>query len=36
MEAKNIKTGEFAPLKTLSGVEALLTIRKLKEVLKID
>jgi Tfp pilus assembly protein PilF len=36
MEAKNIKTGEFAPLKTLSGVEALLTIRKLKEVLNID
>ncbi len=31
MEAKNIKTGEFAPLKPLSGVEALLTIRKLKE-----
>ena len=36
MEAKNIKTGEFAPLKPLSGVESLLTIRKLREVLKID
>ena len=36
MEAKNIKTGEFAPLKPLSGVEALLTIRKLKEKLKIN
>jgi hypothetical protein len=31
MEAKNVKTGEFAPLKPLSGVEALLIIRKLKE-----
>lgn len=30
MEAKNVKTGEFAPLKPLSGVEALLIIRKLK------
>jgi len=36
MEAKNIKTGEFAPLKPLSGVEALLAIHKLKEVLKIN
>lgn len=36
MEAKNIKTGEFAPLKPVSGVEALLAIRKLKEVLKIN
>ncbi|MCX5848895.1 MAG: S-layer homology domain-containing protein [Deltaproteobacteria bacterium] len=36
MEAKNIKTGEFAPLKPLSGVEALLIFRKLKEVLKIN
>jgi hypothetical protein len=36
MEAKNIKTGEFAPLKPLSGVEALLTIRKLKDKLKIN
>ena len=36
MEAKNAKTGEFAPLKPLSGVEALRTIRKLKDDLKID
>lgn len=36
MEAKNVKTKEFAPLKPLSGVEALLTIRKLKEKLKIN
>jgi len=35
MEAKNAKTGEFAPLKPLSGVEAVLVIRKLKEKLKI-
>lgn len=35
MEAKNAKTGEFAPLKPLSGVEALSIIRKLKENLKI-
>jgi Tfp pilus assembly protein PilF len=36
MEAKNIKTGEFAPLKPLSGVEALTAIRKIKEELKIN
>jgi hypothetical protein len=36
MEAKNIKTGEFAPLKPLSGVEAILTIRKLRERLKLN
>jgi Tfp pilus assembly protein PilF len=36
MEAKNAKTGEFAPLKSLSGVEALLIIHKLKEKLKIN
>jgi len=36
MEAKNIKTGEFAPLKPLSGVEALFTIRKLKDKLKLN
>ncbi len=36
MEAKNAKTGEFAPLKPLSGVEAFLIIRKLKEKLKIN
>ncbi|MGA2553875.1 MAG: S-layer homology domain-containing protein [Smithella sp.] len=36
MEAKNTKTGEFAPLKPLSGVEALLIIHKFKEKLKIN
>jgi tetratricopeptide (TPR) repeat protein len=36
MEVKNTKTGEFAPLKPLSGVEALLIIRKFKEKLKIN
>lgn len=35
MEAKNLKTNEFAPLKPLSGVEALWIINRLKEVLKI-
>ncbi len=35
MEAKNFKTNEFAPLKPLSGVEALWSIYRLKEVLKI-
>ena len=35
MEAKNTKTGEFAPLKPVTGVDALLIIRKLKEKLKI-
>ncbi|PKN10282.1 MAG: hypothetical protein CVU72_01710 [Deltaproteobacteria bacterium HGW-Deltaproteobacteria-7] len=36
MEARNTKTGEFAPLKPLSGVEALLIIRKLKDKLKVN
>lgn len=36
MTAKNTKTGEFAPLKPLSGVEALLTISKLKEKININ
>ncbi len=36
MEARNIKTGEFAPLKPLSGAEALGAIRKLKDKLKIQ
>ena len=36
MEVKNTKTGEFAPLKPLSGVEALLIIHKFKEKLKIN
>jgi len=31
MNVKNIKTGEFAPLKPLSGLDALIIIRKLKE-----
>ncbi|MBW2638245.1 MAG: S-layer homology domain-containing protein [Deltaproteobacteria bacterium] len=31
MRAKNLTTGEFSPLSPLSGVEALLIIRKLKE-----
>jgi hypothetical protein len=35
MEAKNTKTGEFLPLKPVTGVDALLIIRKLKEKLKI-
>jgi len=36
MEAKNTKTGEFAPLKPVTGVEALLIIRKLKKELKLN
>lgn len=36
MEARNTKTGEFAPLKPLSGVEALLVIHKLKDKLKVN
>jgi len=36
MEAKDIRTKEFAPLKPLSGVEALLIIRKLKDEFKIN
>jgi S-layer homology domain. len=35
MEAKNTKTGEFAPLKPVTGVDALLIIRKLKNELKL-
>lgn len=35
MKAKNLKTGEFCPLKPLSGAEALLTIRSLKDKFKI-
>lgn len=34
MEAKDISTGEFAPLKPVPGVDALLMIRKVKEELK--
>jgi len=36
MEAKDLTTGEFAPLKPVSGVDALLIIRKLKEELKFN
>ena len=36
MEAKNTKTGEFAPLKPVTGVESLLIIRKLKKELKLN
>ncbi len=36
MEAKNITTGEFAPLSPVAGVDALLIIRKIKEELKFD
>src|SRR5271157_1781659 len=35
MEAKDLSSGEFAPLGTVPGVDALLIIRKLKEELKI-
>ena len=36
MEAKDITTGEFAPLKPVAGVDALLIIRKIKEELKFN
>jgi hypothetical protein len=36
MEAKNTKTGEFAPLKPVTGVDALLILRKLKKELKLN
>ena len=36
MEAKNTKTGEFLPLKPVTGVDALLIIRKLKKELKLN
>ncbi|MGB5219181.1 MAG: S-layer homology domain-containing protein [Smithella sp.] len=36
MKAKNIKTGEFAPLKPLSGLEAQIIIRKFKEKVDIN
>ena len=35
MQAKSVSTGEFAPLDSVSGVEALLGIKKFKEELKI-
>ncbi len=34
MEAKNLQTKEFAPLKPITGLEALLIINKLKKKLK--
>ena len=34
MQAKNISSGEFAPLDTVSGAEALLIIKKFREELK--
>lgn len=36
MEATDITTGEFAPLKSVPGADALLIIRKIKEELKFD
>ena len=36
MEAKNTKTGEFAPFKPVTGVDALWIIRKLKKELKLN
>ena len=36
MEAKDITTGEFAPLSPVAGVDALLIIHKLKEELKFN
>jgi hypothetical protein len=35
MEARDMATGEFAPLDPVPGVDALLVIRKLKDELKI-
>jgi hypothetical protein len=34
MQSKSLATGEFAPMDTVSGVEALLIIKKFKEELK--
>jgi len=36
MEAKNMTSGEFAPLSPVAGVDALLIIRKIKEELKFN
>jgi len=36
MEAKDISSGEFAPLSPVAGVDALLIIRKIKEELKFN
>lgn len=36
MQAKDMTTGEFAPVKSVAGVDALLIIRKVKEELKFN
>jgi len=36
MEAKDFTTGEFAPLGSVSGADALLVIKKIKEELRFD
>ncbi len=36
MQAKDLTTGEFAPVKPVAGVDALLIIRKVKEGLKFN
>jgi tetratricopeptide (TPR) repeat protein len=36
METKDFTTGEFAPLASVSGVDALLVIKKIKEELRFD
>ncbi len=36
MEARDFTTGEFAPLASVSGADALLVIKKIKEELKFD
>jgi len=36
MEAKDFTTGEFAPLASVSGADALLVIKKIKEELRFD
>jgi len=36
MQVKDMTTGEFAPLKSVAGVDALLIIRKVKEELKFN
>ena len=36
MEAKDLTTGEFSPLGSVPGVDALLIIKKIKEELKFN
>ncbi|MRR15917.1 MAG: hypothetical protein EG826_05615 [Deltaproteobacteria bacterium] len=36
MQAKDMTTGEFAPVRSVAGVDALLIIRKMKEELKFN